>query len=70
MQVLIPDNFVFADLQHNTGTLWSLFVMPGYLTVTESTLVDPELWSCRIEIPNYEVRAIYLQLIRSLSLGY
>ena len=64
IQVLIPDNFVFADLKRNTATLWSLFVMAGYLTVTESTLVDAELWSCRIEIPNYEVRAIYLQIIR------
>ncbi len=70
IQVKVAHQFVFADLEREEATLWSLLVMGGYLTVTHSNevagnmTVDAATQLCSLVIPNYEVRATYSQPIR------
>ncbi len=78
IDVQIPDQFVFDDVAEDEATLWSLLVMGGYLTAKRSKKlasnatinsnrvaeIDAATQLCTLEIPNYEVRATYTQLVR------
>ncbi|MCP4351438.1 MAG: hypothetical protein GY795_38720 [Desulfobacterales bacterium] len=49
------------DLEKSDDLLWSFLLFSGYLKVTEQ--IDYE--TCRLEIPNQEVRTIYRRMIRA-----
>lgn len=65
IHVMIPDNFVFAQLGHDDATLWSFLIMSGYLTV--SKLQRPQLnqLDCQLEIPNREIQEVYVDMIQA-----
>lgn len=73
IEVEISEQFVFADLEPDDATLWSLLVMAGYLTASRRGEAeeqvnglggDADIQRCYLEIPNHEVRATHSRLIR------
>ncbi len=61
---LINEHTVFADLRNDDDTrIWNLLLMAGYLKVVECIRNEEELW-CTLDIPNYEVRGLYRQIIK------
>ncbi len=60
---LIDENIVFSDLKRNNPTsIWSLFLMSGYLTVLKRHLT-PQGSLCTLSIPNKEIRFLFQRII-------
>jgi hypothetical protein len=70
LEKLIDENMVFGDLKRNETAAWSLFLMSGYLKVTQVRDTDRGSY-CTLIIPNREVRGLYQQIIEQwLSNGH
>ena len=57
----VYENIVMRDLEKRDDLVWSFMLFSGYLKVVEQ--VDDE--TCRLQIPNQEVRMIYRNMIRT-----
>ncbi len=64
VEATIDDNVVFSQLEKNDAALWSLFVMAGYLKITAIELNPEGLFTCQLQIPNQEVRSLYVRFIK------
>ena len=62
---IIDENMVFGDLRTNTQAAWSLMLMSGYLKIASSFLNDRGNTICECAIPNWEVKAIYFNIIET-----
>jgi len=58
----IDENMVFGDLKNNTGIIWSLLLMSGYLKAV-STTIEMSKTICKCAIPNLEVQILYQDII-------
>lgn len=68
---MIDENMVFGDLSNNTQAAWSLLMMSGYLKAASSTLNERGEIVCECAIPNWEVKALYCNIIEAwLGNGY
>jgi hypothetical protein len=56
----IEEGVIFADLEQNPTSVWSLLLFSGYLTVHE-TITFGSIYS--VKIPNEEVRTLYQDMI-------
>jgi hypothetical protein len=62
---IIDENMVFGDLRTNTQAAWSLLLMSGYLKIVSAVINDRGNTICECAIPNWEVKAIYFNIIES-----
>lgn len=62
IQTIIDDHLVFHYLNSNEVSIWTLFLMTGYLKVIEQKATDQGLL-CTLAIPNREVRNLYRNII-------
>lgn len=60
---IIDDAVVFSNLDKNSNTLWSFFLMCGYLKFVSKTLLEEGDILCQLQIPNMEVRYLFKQTI-------
>jgi hypothetical protein len=62
IEARIDDNFTFSQLKSdkNESTLWSLFLMGGYLNIASQKMNSNGARLCQLRIPNLEVRSIYV----------
>lgn len=68
IEKLISEHTVFSDLTTNTEAAWSLLLMSGYLKVTSHRASrDGTLYT--LAIPNWEVRSLYQQIIKTWLSG-
>ena len=65
IEKFIDENATFGDLRQSESSIWSLFFSSGYLKVKEQHLIEADL-KCTLDIPNYEVRRLYVQVIFEL----
>lgn len=63
IEEIIDESLVFNALRENPDSLWSLLLMSGYLTAVSSETDEQGRPSCRLAIPNREVRSLYRQII-------
>lgn len=59
---IIDENLVFADVAKNENALWSLLLFSGYLKAIEKKIMGTRT-ECRLLAPNYEVLALYNDII-------
>lgn len=64
VEKMVDENFVFADLQKNENSAWSLLLMAGYLKVTACARTE-QGYQCALHIPNREVRSLYRQIVEN-----
>jgi len=70
IEKFIDEHTAFGDLREGEATIWSLLFMSGYLKVKEQHQTEQDL-KCKLDIPNYEVRRLYRQIIEQwLSNGH
>jgi hypothetical protein len=62
---IIDENMVFGDLRNNSQAAWSLLMMSGYLKAVSATLNERGNLICECAIPNWEIRALYCNIIES-----
>lgn len=58
----IDDSFVFADLDQQQDTLWTLLLNAGYLTVNQCEFVLGQM-RCQLRFPNREIHDLFYQLV-------
>ncbi len=66
---IIDEHIVFKDLEKNQGSIWSLFIMTGYLkaiTVNRNAYGYEE---CELAIPNKEIESLYIRIIQEWLSG-
>ena len=66
---IIDEHIVFKDLEKNQGSIWSLFLMTGYLkaiTVNRNAYGYEE---CELAIPNKEIESLYIRIIQEWLSG-
>ncbi|HQS83619.1 MAG TPA: AAA family ATPase [Alphaproteobacteria bacterium] len=69
LEKLIDENIVFSDLKTNNPTsIWSLFLMTGYLTTLKHHLT-PQGSLCTLSIPNKEVSFLFQRIIEQWFSG-
>jgi len=62
IEKLIDEQMVFSDLHANETSAWSLLLLAGYLKIITQRRENRGLF-CTLDIPNQEVRNLYLQII-------
>jgi hypothetical protein len=60
---IINEHAVFDSLKNSYASAWSLMVMAGYLKIKSIIEDRPGGTLCELEIPNLEVRNLYIQFI-------
>lgn len=55
-------------MERKSTTLWTLLLMSGYLTATETKLVN-DLMVCTCRIPNKEIKSLFANIIKSWLSG-
>jgi hypothetical protein len=61
----IDEGLIYPGIEHNPMAAWSLLLYAGYLTFTESQLIDSYDY-CQLKIPNLEMRHVFNQMITAI----
>ncbi len=62
-------NIVFKDLEKNQGSIWSLFLMTGYLKAITVNMNPYGYEECTLAIPNKEIGSLYTRIIQKWLSG-
>lgn len=62
---IIDEGLIYPGIEQNPAAIWNLLFFTGYLTFTESKLID-SYDHCQLKIPNLEMHQVFDQLIASI----
>lgn len=65
----IDEHIVFKDLEKNQGSIWSLFLMTGYLKAITVNINSYGYEECTLAIPNKEIGSLYIRIIQEWLSG-
>ena len=65
----IDEHIVFKDLEKNQGSIWSLFLMTGYLKAITVNMNPYGYEECALAIPNKEIGSLYTRIIQEWLSG-
>jgi len=66
---IIDEHIVFKDLEKNQSSIWSLFLMTGYLKAISVKINTYGHEECTLAIPNKEIESLYVKIIQEWLSG-